>query len=101
MKSISRSSGKTNPISRAFRSSSFVFGSLVVVPKTTRCSIQSMYTAAQITPVPASIVTIDACCTANDVQAPSIIRNSPTKPFKNGKPIDDSDELTKNVDTQG
>jgi len=35
--------------------------SLVFVPKTTRWSIQSMYTAAQMTPVPASIVTIHAC----------------------------------------
>ena len=60
MKNINTSRGTSNPISRAFRSESLAFASLVFVPNTTRCNIQSMYTAAQIIPVPAIMVTIQA-----------------------------------------
>src|SRR5437870_9926686 len=101
MKSIKATRGKSNPASRAFKSGNFAFASLVSVPNTTRCSIQSIYTAAQITPVPASIVTIQVCRTTSEVHVPSKIRNSPTKPFKNGNPIDESEAITNSAENQG
>src|SRR2546430_433792 len=101
MKSIKARRGSSNPASRKFKSESFEFASLVFVPNTTRWSIQSIYTAAQITPVPASMVTIQACCTTVDVHEPSMIRNSPTKPFKNGRPIEESEANTNSAENHG
>ena len=63
MKIIKASKGSSNPASRKFKSESFEFASPVFVPNTTRWSIQSMYTAAQITPVPASGMRISGTVT--------------------------------------
>ena len=101
MYSISARSGISKPFSRQFKSRSVAFLGFVMRPNTTRCNIQSMYTAAQITPVPASIVTIQGLPIEFDVQLPNIIRNSPTKPFRNGSPIEANEVITRNVEYQG
>src|SRR5437867_6603889 len=101
MKNINANSGSSKPTSRAFRSNSFAFTSLVFVPNTTRCNIQSIYTADQIAPVLPSMTTIQVCVTTVDVQVPTRIKISPTKPFSRGKPIDASEVTTKNVENQG
>ena len=66
-----------------------------------------MSAAANITPVPANIVAIKfqfvSAVTGSivDFHIPIIIRNSPTKPFRNGRPIDAIVVITKMVAYSG
>ena len=59
-------------------------------------NIHSIYTAASITPD----VAIDAYRMC-DLKVPTKIRNSPTKPFKPGSPMDESVTIMKNTAKTG
>src|SRR4030065_1012009 len=90
---------KTN-FSLKFKSlTEFIF-ELVTSPKTTFLYIQSRYTAAKNTPVAANTVNHQLLSTV-DLKVPVKIRNSPTKPFSPGNPIEESELKSKANEKNG
>ena len=90
------STGTSTAHSRGVRSESRRFSSWVISPKMTRWYIHSMYTAARMMPVVARTAT--GRFTWN---APSRMRNSPTKPFSPGSPSDERDTTRKSAENAG
>src|SRR5947207_889221 len=82
------SNGTSTAISRSERSASFSFTLLSSGLKITRCSAGSRYIAATTTPAVAMVAGRGYVR-----NVPSSTRNSPTKPFVAGSPMDDSETI--------